>query len=130
MMPTAMAAVSDMIEISRNVAAGATGAAPLRRQQSLASKPLLDVADVRSRYYLRFGVLDKPGVLGQLTTLLGQHDISIQQVVQEGARAPGLPVRVFVLTHEAREGDVQTALAQIGKLGAVAEPGRMIRIAG
>jgi homoserine dehydrogenase len=98
----------------------------------MGDKPLLPIADIESRYYLRFGVADRPGVLGQLTTILGTHGVSIAQVVQDGPRAGAnaAMARVFVVTHLAREGDVQAALAEIARLGACVEPGRLIRIAG
>ena len=85
----------------------------------------MPIADIRSRYYLRFAVHDKPGVLGQLATILGMHRVSIQQVVQDTG---GDPVWVVVLTHEAREGDVRAALGEIDRL-CVAQT-RVIRIAG
>jgi homoserine dehydrogenase len=129
MMPTAMAVVSDVIEVCRNVRAESTGALPLRSYQQMTHRPLLDSDDCRSRYYMRFGVLDQPGVLGQLTTLLGEHEISINQVVQEGPRDPGKPVTVVVLTHSAREGNVRQALEQIGGLSTVVEPTAVVRIA-
>jgi homoserine dehydrogenase len=93
---------------------------------------MVPLADIRTRYYLRFGVAERPGVLGQLMTILGAHGVSIAQVVQED-RAPGReadPVRVVVLTHEAREGDMRAALAEIDRLAVVREPARVIRIAG
>jgi homoserine dehydrogenase len=130
MMPTAMAVVSDLIEVSRNIQAGATGRLPLRSFQRMTARPLCPIESVSSRYYMRFGVLDRPGVLGQITTLLGKHDISIAQVVQEGPRDPGRPVMVVALTHEAREGDVRAALTQIGELRAVVEPTAVIRMVG
>jgi homoserine dehydrogenase len=128
MMPTAMAVVSDIIEISRNILGNAAGFL-VRGPGRLETKPFIDIADVRSRYYMRFGVLDRPGVLGQLTTILGEHQISIAQVVQEGPREPERPVRVVVLTHEAREGNMRLALAQINKLSAVVDPAAVVRIA-
>jgi homoserine dehydrogenase len=89
---------------------------------------MLPVADVETRYYLRFGVHDQPGVLGQLMTILGAHGVSIAQVVQDAAHKN--PVWVVVLTHEAREGSVREALAEIDKLPIVQERARVIRIAG
>jgi len=124
MMPTAMAVVSDVIEIARNIQAGEGGARPQRRHRALARKPMLAPDEVRSRYYLRFTVEDRPGVLGRLTTVLGEHQVSIQQVVQDGARGEG-PVSVVILTHEAREGDVRAAIAQIG---AMSGPVALIRV--
>jgi homoserine dehydrogenase len=129
MLPTAMAVVSDMIEVSRNLMAQARGAGR-PEARPLADKPLLPMSEIRTRYYLRFGVADRPGVLGQLTTILGTHGVSIAQVVQDTPRGGDTMARVFVLTHEAREGDVQAALAEIAKLPASVERGRLIRIAG
>jgi homoserine dehydrogenase len=61
--------------------------------------------------------------------VLGDHDVSIAQVVQEGPRDPDRPVRVVTLTHQAREGNVREALAHIARLESVAEPASVIRIA-
>jgi len=139
MLPTAMAVVSDMIEVSRNIQAQAAGAHPAHRHRPIVDKPLLPMSDVRTKYYLRFEVADRPGVLGQLTTILGAHGVSLAQVVQDGGasgaeRAGGgegpATARVFVVTHEAREGDVQAALDEIARLPACARPARLLRIAG
>ena len=129
MMPTAMSVVSDLIEVGRNIQAGATGAMPLRSYQKLVPRKLRPMKELRSRYYLRFGVLDRPGVLGQITTILGEHEVSIAQVVQEGPREPERPVRVVVLSHQAWEGNLQHALDQIARLSVVVEPATVIRIA-
>lgn len=128
MMPTAMAVVSDVIEISRNVRAGVTGRMP-RSYHRMTERPLRPLDSLSSRYYLRCAVLDRPGVLGQLTTVLGDHEISIAQVIQEGPRDPGRPVQVVLLTHVAREGNVRHALEQIGRLATVVDPPSLIRIA-
>jgi homoserine dehydrogenase len=127
--------VSDMIEISRNLFARAAGAQPPTRPRPVVARPMVPLADVRTRYYLRFGVADQPGVLGQLMTILGAHGVSIAQVVQDGAGADGAgtadaPVWVVVITHEAREGDVRDALAEIDRLAVVRAGVRLIRIAG
>jgi homoserine dehydrogenase len=129
MLPTAMSVVSDMIEIARNAFARAAGARPPTRPRPAVPRPMVPLADIRGRYYLRFGVADEPGVLGQLMTILGARGVSIAQVVQDGADATG-PVWVVVLTHEAREGDLRAALAEIDRLPVVRVPARVIRIAG
>lgn len=129
MLPTAMSVVSDMIEIARNMFS-LKGARSVRHAEP---RPMVPTADLESSYYLRFGVHDQPGVLGQLMTILGSHAVSIAQVVQDGApgrRDTDSPVWVVVLTHRAREGDVRAALADIDRLPIVREPARVIRIAG
>ncbi len=133
MLPTAMSVVSDMIEIGRNIYARAAGAARPQRPHQAKARPLLPLGEITSKYYLRFGVVDKPGVLGQLMTILGARSVSIEQVVQDtgtGRAAPTDPVQVVVLTHEAREGDVRAALAAIDHLAIVKSPARVIRIVG
>ncbi len=129
MLPTAMAVVSDMIEIGRNIYARAAGAPAPHRPRPTQARELVPLADITTRYYLRFGVRDQPGVLGQLMTILGAHGVSIAQVVQDASDA-NKPVFVVVLTHEAREGAVRGALAEIDKLAVVSQPARVIRIAG
>jgi len=126
MLPTAMSVVSDCIDIGRNIFARAAGA---KRPAGpvLEPRPMLPLAEVRSKYYLRFGVVDAPGVLGRLMTILGAHSVSIAQVVQD---AEAKPVSVVVVTHEAREGDVRDALTEIDALPVVREPARVIRIVG
>ncbi|MEZ4358641.1 MAG: homoserine dehydrogenase [Kofleriaceae bacterium] len=126
MLPTAMAVVSDAIEISRNVSARAAGAPPMRSTVVAEPRPILPIAEVRSRYYLRVHVLDRPGVLGQVTTVLGHHGVSIAQVVQR----PAEDTQIVVLTHEAREGGLRDALAQIDALPVVTGRTRVLRIAG
>jgi len=129
MLPTAMSVVSDMIEIARNMFA-------LRGSRSVRAaepRPMVPTDDLESSYYLRFGVHDQPGVLGQLMTILGSHAVSIAQVVQDGApgrRDSDAPVWVVVLTHRAREGDMRAALAEIDSQPIVRERTRVIRIAG
>jgi homoserine dehydrogenase len=129
MMPTAVAAVSDLIEVCRNVQAGVTGHLPMRSYKTMAHRPARPMGHLRSRYYLRFGVLDRPGVLGQLTQVLGDHGISIAQVVQDGPRDAERPVRVVMLTHETVESNVQHAIKQIASLSTVVEPAQLVRIA-
>ena len=134
MLPTAMSVISDMIEIARNLFARAAGAQPPTRPRPAVARPMVPLAEIRTRYYLRFGVADQPGVLGQLMTILGAHGVSIAQVVQDGsagsAEAPAEPICVVVLTHEAREGAMRAALAEIDRLPIVRTPARVIRIAG
>jgi homoserine dehydrogenase len=125
MMPTAMAVVSDLIEVSRNV----TARLPLRSYAHMTERPLRPMDALKTRYYMRFAVLDRPGVLGQLTTVLGDHEISLAQIIQEGPRDPGRPVNVVVLTHLAREGNVRHALEQLRKLSFVVEAPALIRMA-
>jgi homoserine dehydrogenase len=131
MMPTAVAVVSDVIEVSRNLLSSSAGGTPLRasrRRGDMKERRIRDPGELESRYYLRFAVVDKPGVLAQLAGMLGEHDISISEVVQEGQRQEGQPVTVVVTTHRALERNVQAALGIIDRLPTVREKTRLLRI--
>ncbi len=79
---------------------------------------VLDIKEVRSRYYLRLQALDRPGVLAQVTRILGDHGISIDSVIQHG-RSEEKAVPVILTTHQAAEGDVQEAVQKISRLEVV-----------
>ena len=128
MMPTAVAVVSDVIEIARTLLAGAPGTRASVPRAKRPERRIRDIGELESRYYLRFGVEDRPGVLAQLAGILGDHDISIAEVVQEGRRDPQRPASVVIVTHRARESNVQAALAAIAKLPAASEPTQLVRI--
>ena len=132
MMPTAVAVVSRRdrgVAQPLVVVGGRHAAARARRGgATCASGASATPGELESRYYLRFGVVDKPGVLAQLAGMLGEHEISISEVVQEGQRQEGKPVTVVVTTHRAREKNVQAALGIINRLPTVREPTRLIRI--
>ncbi|HEY1587130.1 MAG TPA: homoserine dehydrogenase [Polyangia bacterium] len=131
MMPTAVAVVSDVIEVSRNLLSSSAGGSPLRaarRRGDMKERRIRDAGELESRYDLRFGVVDKPGVLAQLAGMLGEHEISISEVVQEGQPKTGEPVTVVVTTHRAREKNVQAALGIINRLPTVRQPTRLLRI--
>jgi homoserine dehydrogenase len=122
--PTASAVVSDMIDIAklRNLDI-APDLAVLKRAR------VLPMSEVASRYYLRFLVEDRPGTLGRLTRILGDHGISIASVHQdELPRAPHVPVRMF--THSAVEKRLQAAVRRIDGLALVHRKTILIRVEG
>jgi homoserine dehydrogenase len=85
--------------------------------------------DVRGRYYLRFQVHDRPGVLARLAGALGDAGVSIEQMVQEGGGgSSGDAVEIVMLTHEAVERDVTKALDQIARSSVAVSAPRRIRI--
>ena len=85
------------------------------------------MAEIRSRYYFRFSVVDRPGVLAQISKILGQHRISISSVIQkEPSEARSVPL--VIVTHEALEKDVQRAVRLIDRLDVVRRPTMLLRI--
>jgi homoserine dehydrogenase len=130
-MPTASAVVSDVIDIARNIRKGATGRVPPTGFQADQRRPLpiRAIENITGLYYLRFMVLDRPGVLSQLSGVLGKHDISISSVLQRG-RKDGHTVPVVVTTHMAVERNIRASLREIDALPAVSSPTTVIRIEG
>jgi homoserine dehydrogenase len=125
-LPTAVSVVSDILDVGRNLFSEAAGRVTV---SAFTGKParIRDIAEHHGRYYLRFSVPDQSGVLGKLATTLGAHDVSIEQMVQEG-RAESEPVSVVLLTHPAREGNLRAALVEIDRQRLVLEPTRALRI--
>jgi len=126
-MPTAVSVVADVLDAARARVSGVAGLAT--RGIQLQSRPLASMDDVRGRYYLRFQVHDRPGVLARLAGALGEARVSIEQMVQEGGGgSTGVPVEIVMLTHEAVERDVRRALDEIMRSGVAASPPRLLRI--
>jgi homoserine dehydrogenase len=128
-LPTAVSVVSDIVDIGRNLRSESRGRVPQRafRGERITVPRVQDIADHRCRFYLRFSVLDRSGVLGKLASALGKYDVSIEQMVQEG-HGTAAPVAVVLLTHPAREGNVRSALSEIDAMDILAEPTRALRI--
>jgi homoserine dehydrogenase len=78
-------------------------------------------------YYLRLMVLDRPGVIADVTAILRDNAISLESMLQRG-RAPGEAVPVVVTTHDAEEARMRAALARIEALETVVEKPALIRI--
>jgi len=130
-MPTGSAVVSDVIAIARNLLRGATGRVPPASFQQDQRRPLRirRMEEIVSLYYLRFMVLDRPGVLSQISGVLGRHGISISSVLQQG-RKEGQTVPVVIMTHTSTERDVQASLREIDRMPFISEPTTLIRVEG
>jgi len=114
-LPTASAVVSDVVEIAQNILyqrPSRPSHIPAIAGEGLKIRPM---DEVRTRYYLRVMAVDKPGVLSKVSGILGSHDISIASVIQKGRHARA-SVPVVMMTHEAVEGAMRRALAEIDAL--------------
>lgn len=125
------AVVSDIIAGARNLLNGAAGRVPPASFQPQERRPLRirPMEEIRSLYYLRFMVTDRPGVLAQIAGELGRCGISIASMLQKGRRE-GQTVPIVIKTHSASERDVQMALGQINRMSFMSEPTTLIRIEG
>jgi homoserine dehydrogenase len=129
MMPTATAVVADLMEVARNRVQGSRGRVP-PLGYPLATQGVAKLVahdDMHSEYYLRFMVVDRPGVLARIAGILGQHDISIASVIQR-EREHGRVVPIVIRTHDARETALRRAVRAIDRLPVVRAKAAAIRI--
>lgn len=121
--PTASSVVADIMDIARGVKY-----MPFTLPVSaLASAKFADMANMRTSYYLRLGVIDQPGVLSDVTAIFKNEQISMRSVIQH-SHNPGEVVHLVVTTHDTLESSMLKALASIEKLASVKEKPYMIRI--
>ena len=128
-MPTGSAVVGDVIDISRNILnSGVNRVSPLSfLPKYIEDAKIKNISNIVSEYYIRFSVLDKPGVLSKISGVLGNNSISIASVIQKGRGEKG-GVPLVVMTHSAKEKDIQKALSEIDKLDVVLDKSVLIRV--
>jgi homoserine dehydrogenase len=129
MMPTGSAVVADILDLAYNLGHGIpVRVPPLGIQHADQTQRLIKPIDeVITHYYFRFSALDRPGVLSQISGILGKYQISIAAVIQKGREFQG-SVPVVMITHEAKEANVKNALAEIDDLPLITHKTVIIRI--
>ncbi|MGG5811961.1 homoserine dehydrogenase [Falsiroseomonas sp. CW058] len=121
--PTASAVVADLIDIARGRLTPVWGAS----NGALSALPSIPMEHRVGAYYLRLMVVDRPGVIADVTAALRDHQISLESMLQRG-RKPGEAVPVVVTTHDCEEAQMRAALARIEALQTVLEKPALIRI--
>ena len=116
--PTASAVVADLIDVVRMITTDPESRVPHLAFQpdSIIDLPILDMSDIKTAYYLRMCVINRPGVMASIATIFGQSDISIDTVVQKGSGRADEDVNIIILTQETLEGNLNSALEKVGKL--------------
>jgi homoserine dehydrogenase len=121
--PTASAVVADLIDIARGRATPVWGAA----SAALSHAPSVPMSAHVGAYYLRLMVVDRPGVIADVTAALRDLGVSLESMLQRG-RSPGEAVPVVLVTHETGEAAMREAADRIAALDTVLEPPTLIRI--
>lgn len=121
--PTASAVVADIIDIARGHIVPMYGAP----SSALRDAPVRDMDHHRGAYYVRFNVVDKPGVFAELAKALSDHNVSMESVLQR-SRDPDQKVPVVMTTHETDEMGMRKAIEQIASSDWVVEDPVLIRI--
>lgn len=122
--PTASAVVSDLVDLAQGHSSRLPETGGSERPGFLKIK---SISSLLSRYYLRFHVIDKPGVLSRLSMILGHHRISISDVIQKERKA-GSVVPLILLTHDAPEKALRLAVREIDRLNILRGKTQVIRI--
>lgn len=108
----ASAVMGDVLEVARHVQ---QGVAPIVGCTCTDELPILPMDELTMRYYLRFSVADRPGVLETMAGVFARHNISVKSIVQRG-RSGAEKVDQVVVTHRCRELDVREALEEASAL--------------
>ena len=122
---TSSALVSDVINIAQNINREASNAPRLSFGSGQAVRPM---AEIETRYYVRMSVADQPGVLAQISKILGDHLISISSVIQKEADPSNHIAEIVIMTHPAKEQAVQQALKEAERLPVVKEIINFVRV--
>ncbi len=128
--PTASAVIADLVDITRLATADPEHRVPYLAFQpdEMADTPILPISEVTTSYYLRMRVVDKPGVLAEVTRILADASISIDAMLQKEADEGETQTDLIMLTHETRERQIDAAIAAIESLPTVAGKVNRIRL--
>jgi len=121
------AVIADVLAIAKNIYRGVSNVPELRLNQRVTVKPM---SEVKTRYYLRLNVPDRPGVLAQISKVLSDNSISISSVIQKESDPAAQTAILVIMTHPAEEKGMQKALKQLGQLPVVNEVSNFIRVEG
>jgi len=124
-LPTSSAVIADVVSAAQDIIVGGGSRVRWRLEAGKIIKPM---AELETRYYLRLNVADQPGVLAQVAKVLGEHLISISSVIQKAADSVAQTAEIVIMTHPAREREMQQALNELGHLASVKEIGNFIRV--
>ncbi len=120
--PTASAVIADLVDVTRMHTADPENRVPHLAFQpnAMADLKILPMDEVQTSYYLRLRVLDKPGVLADITRILADEQISIDAVIQKEPGEGEDQTDLIMLTHQTREKRINAAIVKIEALGVVA----------
>lgn len=128
--PTASAVVADLVDIARLHSADPKNRVPYSAFQAdqVEDLPMLPMEDVRTAFYLRMRVADRPGVLADITRILAEGSISIGAMIQKEPGEGEAQADIVLLTHQCQEGDVRRAIRSIEALDSVVSAVTRIRL--
>jgi len=125
--PTASAVVADLVDVTRTLTADPENRVPHLAFQpdALSDLPILPMAEIETAYYLRLQAIDRPGVLADVTRILGDSGISIEAILQKEPVGDS-EATVIILTHRVQEAKMDYAIGAIEALDSI--DGEIMRI--
>ncbi len=124
-MPTASAVTADIMDAARGLLRNVPG---IISCTCFEEKPVKNIRDVESKYYIRLKVADKPGVLASIAYAFGDKEVSLASVLQK--QTDGDLAEIVMVTHTVRERNMREALEIIKHLSSVSEVSNVIRVEG
>ena len=128
--PTASAVIADVVDIARSMSSLSETWVPAlgRDLNSLESQNILPIEEVETSFYMRFSALDEPGVLSNITKIMGDSGISIEAIIQREQPAGEDYVNVIILTSVTKEKCLNEAVSHIEQLNTVRGSVSFIRV--
>ncbi|MHB8472378.1 MAG: homoserine dehydrogenase [Gammaproteobacteria bacterium] len=126
--PTASAVVADLVDVTRALTVDPGNRVPHLAFQAdaISDIPILPMAEIETAYYLRLRAQDRPGVLADVTRILGDRNISIEAILQKEPLPGQSEVSIILLTHVVREQQMNDAIQRIEALDSIT--GKVMRI--
>lgn len=124
-LPTGSAVVADVVNISRSIVAGMSIPDPITLTNSY---EIASMNELSCQYYIRLNAKDEPGVLAQISSVLGVNGISISSFIQKDSGNSSGNAELVIMTHLSNEKSIQSALVEIGKLPVVNEVSNTLRV--
>jgi homoserine dehydrogenase len=119
------AVMADVLAIAKNISRGVNKVPELRLNEKVSVRP---ISELKTRYYLRLDAPDRPGVLSQISKVLGDNSISISSVIQKEGDLATQTATIVIMTYPAKERGMQKALKQLKELPEVNEVSNFIRV--
>ncbi|MBW6409932.1 homoserine dehydrogenase [Clostridium weizhouense] len=125
-LPTGSAVVSDVIAILRSNIDLENNNSVVKN--NLWDRKIADIKEVKSKFYIRASVLDEPGVLGEITAILGKYNVSLRSVIQKGDQNEEGNVTIVLVTHTTSQKQIYDSCNEISSLRSVNNIDNIIRI--
>ncbi len=128
--PTASAVIADIIDVARTITTDAQNRVPHLAFQpdQIVDIPILPISEIQTAYYLRMRVDDRPGVMAEITRIMGDNDISIEAILQKEPESGVTRATIIMLTQKIRERQMDAAITAITELDVVHGDVHRIRV--